>query len=315
MLSDIVPTLVDLGDAVSRNLAFSYDNETISFGEETITEMNLLELKRRHPEQVSIRTFSKSKEALNGADWQWMLVGKRHTFRMRVQAKRINTNGALKGIYRQAKTAKKPQIDALMDACKGTRYHPFYCLYSANDHRAIWRADSDSEAENGCLLAHASCVKHLSPGPLSKLEQCCYPWHFLFAPMLFCIKRRIQKGRQDSGARGDRVELATGLPDDEFKHIYELQRAMPETIPWASFPHGPSPFSPFFPVRNYAFTDFLDGIEWVEELPPEVVQQWLCLEDSDKVNLDAEEERERSRDYPSQGLVVVDSRSKTAEET
>lgn len=42
----------------------------VSYGEETITETNLLEIVRRHPMQVRLRTFTKHQEALNGADWE-----------------------------------------------------------------------------------------------------------------------------------------------------------------------------------------------------------------------------------------------------
>ena len=46
-------TFLELGDATSRNLEFSHcPNVWVSYGEETITETNLLEIRRRHPEHV-----------------------------------------------------------------------------------------------------------------------------------------------------------------------------------------------------------------------------------------------------------------------
>ena len=53
-------TLLELGDATSRNLEFSHrDDVSVSYGEETITETNLLEIRRRHPKRVYLHTFSK----------------------------------------------------------------------------------------------------------------------------------------------------------------------------------------------------------------------------------------------------------------
>ena len=43
---DLALTFLDLGDATSRNLEFSHgDDVWVSYGEETITETNLLEIR------------------------------------------------------------------------------------------------------------------------------------------------------------------------------------------------------------------------------------------------------------------------------
>ena len=94
---ELALTFLELGDATSRNLEFSHgDNVWVSYGEETITETNLLEITRRHPQIVDVRTFPKKVEATNGADWEWHIVGSLRTLRMRVQAKRLQRNGVLK---------------------------------------------------------------------------------------------------------------------------------------------------------------------------------------------------------------------------
>ena len=65
----LVCTMEHLGDATSRNLEFSYRPDVpISYGEETITEGNLLELRRRHSDVIYIRTFSKRGESKIGSD-------------------------------------------------------------------------------------------------------------------------------------------------------------------------------------------------------------------------------------------------------
>ena len=95
----ITATLLRLGDSTSRNLEFSHRPDVwVSYGEESITESNLLEIRQRHPEIVRVRTFPKPKEAKNGADWEWHIVGRRRTVKMRVQAKRLQRNGVLKAL-------------------------------------------------------------------------------------------------------------------------------------------------------------------------------------------------------------------------
>ena len=96
MKSSLVATFLELGDATSRNLEFSQHDGWVSYGEETITETNLLEIRRRHPGRVHIHTFPKPKEARNGADWEWHLVGRKWTLKMRVQAKRLQRDDVLK---------------------------------------------------------------------------------------------------------------------------------------------------------------------------------------------------------------------------
>ena len=93
----LVSTLEHLGDLTSRNLEYSYRPDVpVSYGEETITETNLLELRRRHSDVVHLRTFSKHQESKIGADCVWYIVGDKRTLKMRVQAKRVQRNGVLK---------------------------------------------------------------------------------------------------------------------------------------------------------------------------------------------------------------------------
>ena len=65
---DITLTFLELGDATSRNLEFSHcDDVWVSYGEETITETNLLEISRRHPGVVHVRTFPKPRRGAETA--------------------------------------------------------------------------------------------------------------------------------------------------------------------------------------------------------------------------------------------------------
>jgi hypothetical protein len=57
--------------------------------EETFTDLNLLELKDRHPTQVYTKVFTKPQEGLNGADWEWWLTDSKRSewLGIRIQAK------------------------------------------------------------------------------------------------------------------------------------------------------------------------------------------------------------------------------------
>lgn len=188
----LLATLLELGDATSKKLGYSYDRSpAISFGEETITETNLLELQYRHPNLVKIEMFSKWQESrTTGADWEWHLIGKHWTLKFRVQAKRITKAGKIKGLHQQSKHATRPQIDMLIEDAKNTDTIPIYCFYSAERHRSYWTSGACQPSgatpyETGCLLAPASLVKSLDPKNLSSIENNAVPWHYLWSQQAF----------------------------------------------------------------------------------------------------------------------------------
>ena len=152
-------------------------------GEETITESNLLEIQRRHPKTVHLKTFTKPYEgSTSGADWEWHLIGSKWTLKLRVQAKKVDENGKLKNIGHRVDDTKPLQIDLLINDAKKNDCYPIYCFYCAEEHRDIWTADRNNKwimPETGCLLASAEDVKSLMPKDLSKIEDKTVPWHFL----------------------------------------------------------------------------------------------------------------------------------------
>ncbi len=182
---DLALTFLELGDATSRNLGFSHcDDVWVSYGEETITESNLLEIRRRHPEHVRVSTLPKQVEATNGADWEWHIVGLRRTLSMRVQAKRLQRDGVLK-VKHTVKSSGKKQRDLLIAGAAAEGMKPVYCIYCTEPQGKVWTQKQAVPGfrsfETGCLLADAEDV----PGGTTKLdaiEEECRPWHHLFAP-------------------------------------------------------------------------------------------------------------------------------------
>ena len=189
MKSSWAATLLELGDATSRNLEFSHrDDVCVSYGEETITETNLLEIRRRHPELVGVYTFPKPREAKNGADWEWHVVGRRQTLKMRVQAKRLQSNGVLK-VKHKVKSSGKQQRDLLVSGARADRMKAVYCIYCTERQRRIWKARGYRSFHTGCLLADA-CDVPLAIGKLCEIENKCIPWHYLVERCDFVQERR-----------------------------------------------------------------------------------------------------------------------------
>ena len=194
-----------LGDATSRNLEFSYRPDVpVSYGEETITESNLLELRRRHPDVVHLRTFSKHQESRIGADWEWYIVGRRRTLRMRVQAKRIQRNGVLRIRHAVARSGRQ-QRDLLIEAAQERRMRPMYCIYCTESQRCLWTRWKGSIFETGCLVADATNLS-LHTHSLSSIEWACWPWHWLvevFPPIIRIDHYALPEGEAERTGHED----------------------------------------------------------------------------------------------------------------
>ena len=185
MKSSLAATFLQLGDATSRNLEFSHRrNVGVSYGEETITETNLLEIRRRHPGLVHVLAFPKREEAINGADWEWHVVGQRRTLKMRVQAKRLQRDGVLK-VKHKVKSSGKEQQNLLVSGACAAGMKAVYCIYCTEQQRRIWKELAAPlgyrSFHTGCLLADAGDVP-LTQGKFCKIEGKCIPWHYLVEP-------------------------------------------------------------------------------------------------------------------------------------
>lgn len=183
MRGTLLYSLLELAHATSQNLEFAHrDDVNVSYGEETITETNLLELRRRHPTIIHLSTFGKKEEARNGADWEWHIIGRGRMLRMRVQAKRLQKDDKLKIPHKVASSSKQ-QIDLLISDAQACGLKPIYCLYASELQRSIWKKQPPSgkseEFEYGCLLTSAHKVKAKMPKTLPEIEADSVPWHYL----------------------------------------------------------------------------------------------------------------------------------------
>ena len=206
MPQGIVFTFLELGDATSVNLEFSHLRTVhVSYGEETITESNLLEIRRRHPRLVRIHTFTRREEAHVGADWEWHIVGQRYTLSMRIQAKRVQCDGKLK-IRHLIRSTGLFQRDRLLSVAGTHNMMPIYCIYCTGPQRSKWKQSRNTghcrEYQTGCLLADAANVTDTTRR-LSDIEHICIPWHYLFlrANLVECKFERVLIDHDDLSLR------------------------------------------------------------------------------------------------------------------
>jgi hypothetical protein len=194
-VTSLLHTLLELGHITSQNLGFAQDTHGgIKFSEETITETNLLEFRRRHPDNVHVHSFSKATESkTTGADWEWHIIGRARTLKMRVQAKRIHKAGGIGNLHQKGKKAATPQIDLLIEDAKLNGLLPIYCFYSSEARRSHWAIgkipSKHPMMESGCLIVDAHTVLSKQPKKLRDIERDCVPWHYL------CLQRQFSFAR------------------------------------------------------------------------------------------------------------------------
>lgn len=108
-------------------------------GEETLTDLLILDLLRQHIPDIHIEVFTKNREGKNGADWEWWFRDKSgKCVGMRVQAKVIDKSGKifehLHYPYPNYNKLKKSsyQCEKLIASANDEFYPliPVYCLYT-----------------------------------------------------------------------------------------------------------------------------------------------------------------------------------------
>ena len=102
----------------------------ISQGEETITDLNLLEIKRSGIRSFQVVKLTKAEEAIKGIDWEWWIGSESQGWlRYAIQAKKIQVESQ---IYNSLghKVDGIPQIDLLETYARKVTAIPLYCLYN-----------------------------------------------------------------------------------------------------------------------------------------------------------------------------------------
>lgn len=159
--------------------------------EETFTDINMLELKIRHSNQVKTKVFTKRQEGINGADWEWWFKGLSNNWiGFRVQAKILNiqTNEFEHLHYKTPRTGIFQSDKLIKNALsRKTPIIPLYCFFlQTNDNQFLnkWNCRTFAQLKNfyGCSLTSAFTVQNLRSTKskhLRDLESYIEPWHCL----------------------------------------------------------------------------------------------------------------------------------------
>ena len=169
------------------NLMYSGEIAGISISETTLTELNLLEIKRRHPTKVYIKKFSQQDEGkITGADWEWWIGSNSQWLGIRVQAKRLKADNALSYSSFGHSNKHGNQVDMLIENAHIKRLYPMYCFYNSGYIKSFpsrWNCGTFAQQENflGCSIADALTVRALLKKNKKdfsvNLSSISYPWH------------------------------------------------------------------------------------------------------------------------------------------
>lgn len=137
----------------------------VSQSEETITEINLLEIAIDNQRNVYSEMSNKHEEAWSGVDWEWWIYRRsRLWLRVAIQAKKLTGRGRYSHVLHQ--NANGRQIDLLRDYAVANDCVPLYCLYNfprQQPQAAHWHCCRNfDEAQLGCSLVPLAAVEAIS---------------------------------------------------------------------------------------------------------------------------------------------------------
>ena len=107
-------------------------NVNISIGEETITDLNLLQICDRHPNEILTVKCNKHLEGLIGSDWEWFIITSGKSIAFRIQAKIIDVNTLSYPELDYKQKSGTRQIDLLINSSKKATHAPIpiYIFYN-----------------------------------------------------------------------------------------------------------------------------------------------------------------------------------------
>jgi len=157
----------------------------VRIGEQTLTDINLVDLQLRHPNELCTHKFKPHEEVVNGADWEWWFRDGGSFLGARVQAKKLYFDAGYKELYGRK---GRDQADHLVDNVGGTGITPLYCFYNCvepGDSRDWPLLDRLPIRQMGCGIASAYAVQSaLTTGTanLDVLAPLQRPWRWLVCP-------------------------------------------------------------------------------------------------------------------------------------
>lgn len=215
----------------------------LSLQEETITEMLLLRMACDHKTRgLTVTMFNKSQEAINGADWEWIVMTRSCKIELRVQAKRLYHKKSKKdygGLDTNSNQARK------LIQQSGHRI-PIYIFFNhdlgQNSHLLKKGNESPFRGRSywGCSVASAQEVEQKRSNKLQDLKAIMKPWHRLISNNSTCNSNEIFGRKFSAVDRRDSPEgenLIDRIRDREFmsKYVKENELAGVAVLDFTTF--------------------------------------------------------------------------------
>lgn len=149
--------------------------------EETLTDLNLLDIRSRNPSSVWIWRMSKWEEGKkSGADWEWWVGRQGAWVGMRIQAKLLRP-GQAAPLRTTVGYRNGSQLARLLKSSASARVFPLYCFYNA-EHWWPWTwhvrccACRPIPAAFGCALVPAPLFQASWQREWLDCRCCVFPW-------------------------------------------------------------------------------------------------------------------------------------------
>lgn len=181
--------LEQLAAGTFRRLTYSISHD-IAQGEETITDINLLDIAIADTKNCVVEKMNKHHESQSGVDWEWWIRQPDGRFRRyAIQAKKLSPNDRY--VRLNHKNSHGRQVALLLKYARLNRCTPLYCFYnhsiSARSNK-FWHCCRCRirRAQFGCTVVHAAVVNSLikhRPGFCEMHQRGrALPWRCLLCP-------------------------------------------------------------------------------------------------------------------------------------
>jgi len=193
----------------------------LDIGEESITDYRLLEIYRRHSEDIVIHKFTKpeeggtKKQEGTGADWEWWFISGDEGFGMLVQAKKLFPSIRYESLLKRNRE-NKLQVSKLLKCSKSRKLFPIYCFYNCWDQSRINLPDVWNDLGLplelwGCSIANAYSIRkqiYHKRDSLRSIFPYCIPLSCLFC----CYTIGLQSGKTRPDKNGEGYLPKFSLP-------------------------------------------------------------------------------------------------------
>jgi hypothetical protein len=194
----------------------------ISQGEETLTDINLLDIVKLKSPQVRVVKTPKNKEKDKGTDWEWWFGNNNIGWlRYAVQAKKIDYKTQNYKVLNH-KVDGKPQIDILETYSRVNMAIPLYCFYNyvEEDVSEYWKCNLPFDNHQlGCTITPLKnvreCINMHGKRNFKSLHR--YPTTRPWRCLLYCplIKNLYLSDRKSIDYFGfENVNLYRSLPSE-----------------------------------------------------------------------------------------------------